>query len=159
MISADETTDPDMFEVNVKHPSEEKNSSGDIISPRQNPPTYSNGMKIDKSGKHVSQRSINKSSCSLMNGDSNQEIMFYESGMVKKKSVNSDETKGLNCSPEKNPMNKAKATMHSRVDKPQKSAKSVVKMSKCNEGDSSRSITIIYYSIPFYVLSDHVMLM
>ncbi|XP_073020421.1 ubiquitin carboxyl-terminal hydrolase 15-like isoform X1 [Primulina eburnea] len=136
-ISADETTEPDIFEFTVKHSRQEKNSSGDIISPRQNPPTYSNGMKIDKSGKHVSPRSINKSSCSSMNRDANQEIMFYESGMVKKKSSNSDETKGLNCSPEKNPVNKAKAAMHSRVDKPQKSAKSAVKMSKCNAGDSS----------------------
>ncbi|XP_075495361.1 ubiquitin carboxyl-terminal hydrolase 15-like [Primulina tabacum] len=136
-ISADQTTDPNISEFNVKHPSLEKNCAGDIISPLRNPPTYSNGMKIDKSGKHVSRRSINKSCCSLMNGDADQEIMFYESGMVKRKSANSDETKGLNCFLENTSMNKAKATMHSRVDKLQKSAKSAVKMSKCDAGDSS----------------------
>ncbi|XP_073131404.1 ubiquitin carboxyl-terminal hydrolase 15-like [Henckelia pumila] len=136
-ISADESTDAVIHESNEKHPSLEKNSAGDIISPPRNPPTYSNGMKIDKSGKHGSQRSINKSSCSLMNGDADQEIMFYESGMVKRKSANSDDTEGLNCTPEKTSMNKAKSAMHSRVDKLQKSAKSAVKMSKCNAGDSS----------------------
>ncbi|KZV47037.1 hypothetical protein F511_30141 [Dorcoceras hygrometricum] len=129
-ISADETTDPDIFGFNVKRPSLKRESSGDINSPHRNPVTYSSGMKIDKSGKHVGQRSINKSSSSLMNRNADQEILFSESGMVKRRSANSDETKGLNYSSEKTLMTKAKPAMHSRVEKLQKSAKSAVKMSK-----------------------------